>query len=148
MNRCVFIINYIYILYMISNDKLYHHFLYYNMLQPSSGSPQEMSLICGDREVDDRQQLSDIADARSGAGGLQQLELTAVRDEGKRIRQELKQKVRQLLGDFSDFESVFFLNCWQGRCLAIFFWLFFEVCGYIRECFRMGFGFLVEECME
>ena len=71
--------------------------------QPSSPSPQEMSLICGDREVDDRQQLSDLADA-----SLQQLELTAVRDEGKRIRQELKQKVRQLLGDFSDFESVFF----------------------------------------
>jgi hypothetical protein len=55
-----------------------------------------MSLICGDREVDDRQQLSDL-DARSGAG-VGQLELTAVWDEGKRIRQELKQKVRQLLG--------------------------------------------------
>lgn len=40
-----------------------------------------------------RQQLSDL-DARSGAG-VGQLELTAVRDEGKRIRQELKQKVRQ-----------------------------------------------------
>ena len=96
---------------MISNDKLYHHFLYHNMLQPYSRSPQDMSLICGDREVDNRQQLSDL-DARSGAG-VGQLELTAVRDEGKRIRQELKQKVRQLLGDFSDFESFFKIFKWS-----------------------------------
>ena len=58
----------------------------------------EMSLILGDREVEDTEQLSELLqvaqtlDTETTWCGL---EFTAVRDDGRRIRQKLKQKVRE-----------------------------------------------------
>lgn len=57
----------------------------------------EMSLILGDREVEDTEQLSELQvaqtlDTETTWCGL---EFTAVRDDGRRIRQKLKQKVRE-----------------------------------------------------
>lgn len=71
----------------------------------------EMSLILGDREVEDTEQLSELQvaqtlDAETTWCGL---EFTAVRDDGRRIRQKLKQKVREfqdwcLIQDFLCFD--------------------------------------------
>ena len=71
----------------------------------------EMSLILGDREVEDTEQLSELQvaqtlDTETTWCGL---EFTAVRDDGRRIRQKLKQKVREfqdwcLIQDFLCFD--------------------------------------------